>query len=176
MLLKACEEQDRMPQLPPPPQKKIGRLADPEVDAFLAYPWNGRLATITPDGTPYVVPVWYEYDPRERVFYVIGRLRSTYVEHIQRNSAVAFHVADDVHREHTRVLVEGTAEIVEGPVVLRDSPRIRQMAAAMSLKYLGERGTEYAERTMERPRYLIRITPKRWQTWTGGEWARRYRE
>ncbi len=161
---------------PPPPPNKIGALTRQEVNAFLALPWNGRLATVTPRHTPHVVAVWYEYEPRERAFYVVGRERSAYVADILRNPAVAFHVADDVHLEHTRVIVEGTAEILDGPVAPKDVPRLRKMVADMSLKYLGERGAEYAERTMDRPRYLIKITPTRWQTWTGREWAPRYRK
>lgn len=160
---------------PPSPPKKIGTLTAEEVIEFLAYPWNGRLATVTPEHTPYVVPVWYEYDPRAGVFYVVGRLRSAYVAHIQRNPAVAFHVADDIHVEHTRVLVEGTAEILEGPIPPRDSARIHSLSLSMSRRYLGPRGEAYAQQTMDRPRYLIRITPRRWQTWTGREWAPRYR-
>ncbi|MDR7545563.1 MAG: pyridoxamine 5'-phosphate oxidase family protein [Armatimonadota bacterium] len=158
-----------------PPPEKIGSLTEAELNAFLAQPWNGRLATVTPEGTPYVVPVWYEYDPAGRVFYVVARERSAYIEHIRHNPAVAFHVADDVHLEHTRVLVEGTAEILEGPVAPADSPRIRALAVKMTMKYLADRGPEYAQRTDRRPRYLIRITPRRWHTWTGREWAAKYR-
>lgn len=157
------------------PSNKIGRLSDPEMTTFLAQPWNGRLATVTPQNTPYVVPVWYQYDPRERVFYIVAREGSAYVAHIRRNPAVAFHIADDIHLEHTRVLVEGRAEIVEGPVAPAANPRLRDIVLAMARRYMGERGPEYAQRTIHRPRYLIKITLHHWQTWTGREWARRYR-
>jgi hypothetical protein len=46
---------------------------------------------------------------------------------------------------------------------------------ALSRHYMGEQGPIYAQRTMDRPRYLIQITPQRWQSWSGGEWAPRYR-
>ena len=154
---------------------RVGGLTEAEMNAFLAQAWNGRLATVTPENTPYVVPVWYEYDPAERAFYVVARERAAYVEHIRHNPAVAFHIADDARLEHTRVLVEGAAEILEGPVAPADSPRIRALAVTMTRKYLADKGPEYAERTDNRPRYLIRITPKRWRTWTGREWAPRYR-
>lgn len=160
---------------PVPPPDKVGGLTEAEVNAFLAQPLNGRLATVTPEHTPYVVPVWYEYDPAERVFYIVARERAAYVAHIRQNPAVAFHIADDAHLEHTRVLVEGTAEILEGPVAPCDSPRIRALAEAMTRKYLADQGPEYALRTDRRPRYLIRITPTRWHTWTGREWAPKYR-
>lgn len=158
------------------PPDKTGSLTESELDEFLAAPWNARLATVTPDGTPYIVPVWFEFDTQARVFYVVARSRSAYVDHIQHSPAVALHIADDVHLEHTRLLVEGAAEILAGPVVPAADDRLRRMVNTMARKYMGEPGPEYAERTMSRPRYLIRITPKRWQSWTGREWAPRYRE
>jgi hypothetical protein len=39
------------------PSDKIGALTDAELATFLDEPWNGRLATIAPEGWPYVAPV-----------------------------------------------------------------------------------------------------------------------
>jgi nitroimidazol reductase NimA-like FMN-containing flavoprotein (pyridoxamine 5'-phosphate oxidase superfamily) len=157
------------------PPAKTGKLNQTEMEAFLALPWNARLATVTPRLTPYVAPVWYQFDPATHLFYVVARERSQYVAHIQQNPAVALHIADDVHREHTRVLVEGLAQILEGPAPPEQSPQLRELVLALSRRYLGEQGPTYAQRTMDRPRYLIQITPQRWQSWSGGEWAPRYR-
>jgi nitroimidazol reductase NimA-like FMN-containing flavoprotein (pyridoxamine 5'-phosphate oxidase superfamily) len=33
-----------------------------ERDAFLAGPWVGAIAVTRPDGSPYVVPIWYRWD------------------------------------------------------------------------------------------------------------------
>ena len=44
------------------PSDKIGGLTEEELEVFLAQPWNARIATITPEGWPYVAPVWYELD------------------------------------------------------------------------------------------------------------------
>jgi len=104
-----------------------------------------------------------------------ARARSAFVRHIQADPHVAFHIADDVHLSHTRVLVEGTAAIVEGPVAPQQSPRLKALVAKMAAKYLGPLGAEYAARTDDRPRYLIRITPRKVTTWTGREWHPRYR-
>jgi hypothetical protein len=84
-------------------------------------------------------------------------------------------VADDVHAEHTRVAVQARAEIVEGPVAPSASPLLGDLTRRLSLRYLGPRGPEYAQRTIERPRVLVRLVPTRWQTWTGREWHPRYR-
>lgn len=157
------------------PGDRIGGLADAELVAFLAEPWNGRIATLGPDGWPYVTPVWYEFDPAARVFLVVGRERAEWVADIRRDRRIAFHVADDVHAEHTRVLVQGHAEIVEGPVAPAASPRLLELTRRLSRRYLGPDGPAYAERTLGRPRVLVRLTPTRWRTWTGREWHPRYR-
>jgi PPOX class probable F420-dependent enzyme len=157
------------------PTDKIGGLTDAELAAFLAEPWNGRIATLGPDGWPYVAPVWYEYDPGPREFWVVGRERAEWVGHIRVDPRVAFHVADDEHAEHTRVFVQGNARIVEGPVAPSASPRVLELTRRLSLRYLGPNGPAYAERTLGRPRVLVRLAPARWQTWTGREWHPRYR-
>jgi PPOX class probable F420-dependent enzyme len=157
------------------PSDKIGSLTEDELAAFLAEPWNARIATVTPDGWPYVTPVWYEFDPKTRSFVVVGRERAAWVAHIRHNPRVAFQVADDMHAQHTRVLVQATAEIVEGPVAPARSPRLLELTHRLSRRYLGTEGPVYAERTLSRPRVLVRLAPTTWMTWTGGEWHPRYR-
>jgi nitroimidazol reductase NimA-like FMN-containing flavoprotein (pyridoxamine 5'-phosphate oxidase superfamily) len=157
------------------PTDKIGALTEPELLAFLAHPWNARIATVTPEGWPYVTPVWYEFDLDARAFLVVGRERALWVGHIRDNPRVAFHVADDLHVQHTRALVQATAEIIEGPVAPRQSPRLLDLTHRLSLRYLGPNGPAYAERTLDRPRVLVRLTPVHWTSWTGGEWHPRYR-
>ncbi len=156
------------------PPAKVGPLSRSELIEFLSRPWNARLATVTPENRPYVVPVWYQFEPDEWAFYVVGRKRSAYVAHIRVNPHVALSVADDFHREHTRVLVEGLAEVVEGPVRPNASPRLGELVLELSTRYLGPEGIRYARETMFRPRYLIRITPERLRSWTGPEWAPKY--
>ena len=157
------------------PSGKIGGLTEAEIVRFLAEPWNGRIATLDASGWPYLTPVWYEFDAVAGAFLVVGRERAEWVEHIRGNPRVAFHVADDVHAQHTRVLVQATAEIVEGPVAPSLSPRLLELTRRLSLRYLGPHGPAYAERTLDRPRVLVRLEPTRWRTWTGQEWHPRYR-
>ncbi|MEX1020098.1 MAG: pyridoxamine 5'-phosphate oxidase family protein [Litorilinea sp.] len=158
------------------PPRKIGKLDDAELASFLAQPWNARLATVTPENRPYLVPLWYHYVPEDDLFYVIGRERAQYVPHIRHNPHVALHIADDIHLEHTRVLIEGRAEIVEGPIAPETSPQLQGMIYDMARRYMGEPGPGYAAQTNSRPRYLIAIHPERKTSWTGGEWAAKYRK
>src|SRR2546425_1321936 len=150
---------------PPPWEGRTGGLSHRETAEFMAVPWNGRLATLTPERTPHITPVWYEYNPADRTIDIVARARSAFVRHIQVDPHVAFHIADDVHLSHTRVLVQGTAEILEGPIAPHLSPRIKALVARMVARYMGPSGAEYAARTDDRPRYLIRITPRKVTTW-----------
>jgi PPOX class probable F420-dependent enzyme len=161
--------------MPYEPSHKIGGLTEEEMVRFLAEPWNARIATLDPDGWPYVTPVWYEFDPDRRCFHVVGRERAEWIGHVRSAPKVALHVADDIHVQHTRVLVQGRAEILEGPVAPAASAAIRELTERMSLRYLGPHGPAYAAKTAGRPRVLVRITPTRMRTWTGQEWHPRYR-
>ena len=147
-------------------------LNDDEIREFLAHPWTCRLATVQPSGAPYVVPLWYEYDPDEHCLYIVARERSAYVEHIKHEPRVAVSIADD-SAGNRRVQIEGRAEIVEGPTTEGQwVPMGRRMAA----RYLGaEDGPRYLVPTLNRPRYLIRIRPEKMISWQGGEWHPRYR-
>jgi nitroimidazol reductase NimA-like FMN-containing flavoprotein (pyridoxamine 5'-phosphate oxidase superfamily) len=157
------------------PTDKIGELDAGELIRFLGAAWNGRIATVTAEGWPYLTPVWYEFDPGTRAFLIVGRERAEWVDHIRADPRVAFHVADDAHAQHTRVLVQAIAEIVEGPVAPSQSPGLRELTHRLSIRYLGPEGPRYAARTMDRPRVLVRLSPRRWRTWTGQEWHPRYR-
>jgi PPOX class probable F420-dependent enzyme len=157
------------------PSNEVGGLDEDELRRFLAEPWNARIATMAPDGWPYLTPVWYEFEADRRVFLVVGRERAEWVRHIRETPRVALHVADDLHSQHTRVLVQGRAELVEGPMAPAASPRLQELTERLSLRYLGPNGPTYAARTAGRPRVLVRLVPERWRTWTGQEWHPRYR-
>jgi hypothetical protein len=88
---------------------------------------------------------------------------------------VAFHVADDLHAQHTRVQVQAHARILEGPIAPAASPTLLELTHRLSRRYLGPDGPRYAEHTLQRPRVLVRLGPVRWTTWTGREWHPRYR-
>jgi PPOX class probable F420-dependent enzyme len=157
------------------PDDRIGALDEADLLRFLAEPWNARIATVDPDGWPYVTPVWYEFDRATRAFLIVGRERALWAAHIAREPRVALHIADDGHAQHTRVIVQGLAERVEGPVAPAASARMGALTERLSLRYLGPNGPTYAGRTAERPRVLIAVRPTRWRSWTGQEWHPRYR-
>ena len=125
-----------------------------------------KLATLTPDGWPYVVPVWYDYDGE--TFMVAGRGKARWVAHIQNDPRVSLCI-DTSDAPYTRVLIEATAEIVDSSWVPSSPQR--------AIRYLGEEaGRRYFEETRRVRRALARIVPRKIITWSGGEWHPRYRE
>jgi nitroimidazol reductase NimA-like FMN-containing flavoprotein (pyridoxamine 5'-phosphate oxidase superfamily) len=144
-------------------------LTSKQVDELLATPVIARLATVREDGAPYIVPVWQHWDGE--AMYIIPRERSRFVDDVRRESRVAISCADDGDSGHARVLIEGDAEIEEGPVPM--AGRFLEIAREMAFRYGGEGGLEYLAGTINKPRYLLRVTPRTITTWAGG-WHPRY--
>jgi len=118
--------------MPYEPSDTIGALTDAELATFLAEPWNGRLATIAPEGWPYVAPVWYEFERARRAFLVEGRERAQWIAHIRVNPRVAFHVADDLHAHHTGAQARTNARILEGLIAPTASPTLLGLTHRLS--------------------------------------------
>jgi len=144
-------------------------LTKEEIIEFLSGPIVARIATVKEDGAPYIAPIWQYYDGE--VMWVIPRERSIFVKHIRRSPRVAVSCAYDT-APWTRVLIQGRAEIVEGPKPVEGL--IAEIGERMAVRYLGEHGAEYASITWDRPRYLIKIIPEKITSWTGSEWANKY--
>ena len=144
------------------------RLTDDELREFLAGAWVCKLGTLTEDGAPYVTPLWYDYDGAGYV--IIGRERAVWIDHVRHDPRVALCI-DDPDGSHRRVLVQGRAEIVEGPSTR--GPWL-PVARRMAERYMGgAAGSAYMERTLDFPRYTVRVVPEKTTTWRGG-WARKY--
>lgn len=145
------------------------KLSSSEVSALLWTPIIARLATITPDNRPYVVPLWQYWDGH--YLYVVPRSHSRFVDHIRSNNNVAVSCADDIDPSHRRLLIEGAAEIIEGPVLM--SGRMLEIASEMAERYAGQAGLNYLDSTKNKPRYLVRIVASTITTWAGS-WHPRY--
>jgi PPOX class probable F420-dependent enzyme len=150
---------------------KIGLMDRREMDEFLGGDTLCRLAVLDERGWPYVVPVWYEWDPGEGVFWIVARQKSAWAEHMKRDPRVALTI-DGEARPYRKVAAQGTAEVIEGPNV---GGRWVEVARRMSVRYLGEHGPDYLVPTLDRPRWLFKITPETLLTWQGVEWHNRYR-
>ena len=123
-----------------------------------------KLATLTSEGWPYVTPVWYHHDGER--FLVAGHRKARWVANLQSDARVSACI-DTPDAPHTRVLVEGTAEIAD--------MSWHGDWEGWSIRYLGqEEGRRYYEETRHIPRVLVRITPRKIVSWTGPGWHPRY--
>jgi len=143
-----------------------GRMSPEELAAFLARPVMCRLGCVQPDGRPYVVALWHAY--ADGGFYFVIRERADWVPYVLADNRVSLCIDSE---QYERVLIEGTLEVVEEPNVGgRWVPICREMA----LRYFGEGGLAYFEKTLTEPRWLFFVRPERLTTWVGG-WAKRYK-
>ncbi|MDP6454521.1 MAG: pyridoxamine 5'-phosphate oxidase family protein [SAR202 cluster bacterium] len=140
-------------------------LTTDELRTFLTnQPHLMKLATLTADGWPYVVPVWYDYDGES--FTVAGRTRAQWVANIRENHRVSVCI-DTYEAPYTRVLMKASAEIID--------PAWMPVSPDRAIRYIGEEaGRAYFEQTRNQPRALVRIVPLETTTWTGGGWHPRY--
>jgi nitroimidazol reductase NimA-like FMN-containing flavoprotein (pyridoxamine 5'-phosphate oxidase superfamily) len=151
---------------------KVGLMSDEERDEFLAGNTLARLAVMDDNDWPYVQPVWYQWDPEQGVFWVIARKKSAWAGYMQRHPKVAMTI-DESEKPYKKVFVQGTAEVVEEPNV---GGRWVEIARQMSYRYLGEHGPDYLVPTLDKPRWLFKITPALLNTWQGVDWHPKYKE
>ncbi|MEO3776607.1 PPOX class F420-dependent oxidoreductase [Micromonospora sp. B11E3] len=118
-----------------------------EVDlALLAEPQLAHVATVEPDGTPHVTPVWIDTDG-EHIVFNTAKGRRKY-ENIRRNPAVGISIVDKANDFRT-LWVKGTAELVEEGA----DEHIDKLAK----KYLGQ--DTYPFRKPGEERVIVRVTP-----------------
>ncbi|GAA2707031.1 PPOX class F420-dependent oxidoreductase [Micromonospora olivasterospora] len=118
-----------------------------EVDlALLAEPQLAHVATVEPDGTPHVTPVWIDADG-EHIVFNTAKGRRKY-ENIRRNPAVGISIVDKAN-DFRALWVKGTAELVEEGA----DEHIDKLAR----KYLGQ--DTYPFRKPGEERVIVRITP-----------------
>lgn len=112
----------------------------------------GHLATMMPEGTPQVTPVWVDYDA-ERGHVLVNTVRGRQKErNVERNPKVGIEIMDpdDAYRY---VSVRGeVVEVTEDGAV--------EHIDAMTRRYFGQ--DEYPNKGEERgPRVVVRIDPDR---------------
>jgi PPOX class probable F420-dependent enzyme len=151
---------------------KIGGMAIAEVDGFLSEGVLARLAAIDSKGFPYIVPVWFEWEPDEGIFWVVARKKSQWATYLKDNPKVGLTIDDD-EKPYRKVTVQGIAEVIEEPNVGGAWVKI---AERMSIRYLGENGPDYLVPTLDKPRWLFKIKPTTFLTWQGVDWHERYKD
>ena len=111
---------------------RLGGLDDNEFEQFLDGDYLARVACLTPDGAPYVIPLWYQWDGA--AMWLVGRQRAVWCEYMKNDPRVSL-VVDAPHSEPDesgrsmeipKVIMQGNAEVVEEPNVGRHVGRSGQ--------------------------------------------------
>ena len=112
---------------------------------------TGKLATVSADGRPHVVPIWFVLDG-ETIVFTMGRA-SAKAKHIARDPRVALCV-DDETPPFAFVLIEGTAETTLNP------PDMLAWTTRIGGHYMGaDLADAYGRRNADFDELLVRVTP-----------------
>jgi PPOX class probable F420-dependent enzyme len=133
-------------------------LTQSEMEAFLEKGWVAKLGTLLEDGSPYVNPVWYEWDGT--YFWLLAKPLARFVENIKRDERI-FLVVDKAEFPYVRVNVQGRAEVITEAW----ADEWVEMTRRMTVRYVGEQGLQYLEARLKYDLSVIRITPKKINTW-----------
>jgi PPOX class probable F420-dependent enzyme len=130
-------------------------MTNQELELFLREPNLARLATIDPDGTPHLVPIWYLRDGDDLV--LISNPATRKVRNIRRDPRITVCV-DRAMPPYAGVLVRGIAD-------LKIVPR-QDFAVQMAVRYLGrDAGVLIGEQYATSDLATIRIPIGRPLTW-----------
>ncbi len=114
---------------------------------------TGKLATVRKDGSPHVVPVWYDLDGDSLVF--TTGAETVKGRNMKRDPRVCIAV-DDQTPPYSFVTIEGTAELSEDP------GELYHWAVRIALRYMGEAEAEsYGRRNSGEGEVLVRVTPSK---------------
>jgi len=109
------------------------------------------VATIMPDGTPQVTPVWIDYDGRYVIFNTaMGRVKE---RNLREHPTVAIAILDP-QNPYRYIQIRGRAELIEQGA----DAHIDKLAK----KYLGV--DKYPYRRPDQKRIIVRVTPEQVQT------------
>lgn len=122
---------------------------------FLQGPFVARIGTLGPNGEPHVTPIWYEWDGT--AIYLVGRKKSSWITHIKVDPRISV-LIDDVGPPEFKIVVQGTGEIVNIDWV--------EIVRRMTRRYLKDNvGARYFNDTLDQPRTIVKVTPKKFTTW-----------
>jgi PPOX class probable F420-dependent enzyme len=133
-------------------------LTDEEQDEFLAGPELLSIATLNPDGSPHVTPMWFLY--RDGRFYLTGRRAGRIkLKNIERDPRIYFSV---YNTRPPYLAVSGPATAVV------TTEGASEFAAAIRAKYQGEAEAAALRQKLEasgQEQVVVVITPTKRLAW-----------
>ncbi len=124
----------------------------PTVRRFLRRPRIARLATISPDGYPHVVPIYFLLDGDEIVFGSDRDERK--VKNALRNSKAAVVIGGELETDEAGYLIQGDLSVEENP----EGRLTRRLARRYESK---EEAEEHAAEWGESETVILRLKPRK---------------
>ena len=132
----------------------MGKMTPEECRSFLvAQARTGKLATVREDGSPHVVPIWFDLDG-ETIVFTTGEtvIKARNIRHDARVSLCV----DDERPPFSYVRVDGMAMLSE------NMDQLLYWATRIAGRYMGaELAEAYGKRNAVKGELLVRITPTR---------------
>ena len=124
-------------------------MAQLDIEEYLAGRHIAHLATLNPDGSPHLIPIWYLYETGK--IYMIGG-SGVKARNIKNDPRVVVSITGP-EQPYKYVLIEGTAQLI--------TQGIEQLTLTVATRYMGEeRGTEFAREILSgRTPGILIITP-----------------
>ena len=134
-------------------------MTEEELAAFWREPHLARLATINPDGTPHLFPIWYLHDGQSIV--MITQPTARRVGNIRRDPRVTVCI-DRPTPPYIGVVIQGIATLEEVPY--------QELAVPMAVRYLGtDAGTLIGAQYATVDVMTIRIHIEKLTSWDYGK-------
>ena len=130
-------------------------LSEAEIEQFLQGPWSARLACVRADGTPHVLPLWYEWDGRS--FWVAASPGAQWKQVVDETGRVSLTI-DEPWPPLRRAFVVGAAAAVPASQIPGGLAELRQRLA---VRYLGQGADQQPELCQIEGWTAVRITPQR---------------
>jgi DNA-binding IclR family transcriptional regulator len=131
------------------------QLTDEELDEFLQGLWGAQLACVRNDGTPHVVPLWYEWDGE--AMWLAASPGASWRGYISENPHVSV-TLDEPWSPLRRAFLTGRAEEVEGSAVRGG---LRGLRRRLAIRYLGQGAEQQPELNEVEGWAAVRIRPER---------------
>ena len=144
------------------------QLTPEEIDAYLDGPHVAHFASIRPDGTPHISPVWYHWQPAADdatagTVTVVSGHAAVKTRNIRRNPKAALSIATD-EWPYQYVILEGNATV--------RTDQLKDAVRSIFSRYEGaERGEQDATELTEGAQQLvaIEIAVHRILSWKGDD-------
>jgi nitroimidazol reductase NimA-like FMN-containing flavoprotein (pyridoxamine 5'-phosphate oxidase superfamily) len=128
-------------------------------DEFLKEQKILRLATISKNKTPHIVPVWYMYSAKK--FYIGTNTRTQKAKNLKKNNRVSFCIDKGVNAPNIYgVMGQGKSNLI------LEEKKVKTIAKKILLRYFSTIENKSAKELLEDTDCVIEIIPEKIRVWS----------